>query len=315
MKVSRKIVSISVALALGIFLFLGLISSETSMRKGIVERQTTRRYWGRRIRLAPRRFPLCGYGRLKRKLRLGSSSSSPPSTFTEPSSGGDGDEVGLRIPKPRVAVIGGGVSGAVCAEKLFATGQVMMFIVADNDKNGQTDSNVLQKNAAAVVDWSSRPIHFDIGTQYISPKSDDFVKMVDRWSEEGWVQKWDGKVAAISSEQVEDNGGELAYNINNLSIKQGGAHRWIGVNGMSSIAEGLISKVKTHENLSRENSKLYTPITRIERVVTPRDNLNNNNKELWKLWVFDNIYKPSERGLLNLLLIMVNSRGRVAWRI
>jgi photolyase PhrII len=113
----------------------------------------------------------------------------------------------------RVAVIGAGVSGLICARTLCDHGlQVAVF-----DKGGRPGGRLSTRPADG---WT-----YDHGAQYFTVRDPRFRRYVDSWIEDGLVDEWTGRIVAF------ENGERRPVS--------GGTQRYVGVPEMNSIAAHL----------------------------------------------------------------------------
>jgi len=118
---------------------------------------------------------------------------------------------------PRVAVIGAGLSGLALARFLTEIG----FPV-----------KVFDKGRAPAGRMSTRQRDggtFDHGAQYFTARDPGFQRMVRTWEERGLVAEWRGRF------------GSLAHGT--VTPETEGPVRYVGVPGMSAVAQGVASKV------------------------------------------------------------------------
>jgi predicted NAD/FAD-dependent oxidoreductase len=122
---------------------------------------------------------------------------------------------------PRVAIVGGGVSGLVAGASLSAAGlDVSLFDTGENATGGRMSSRQVG------------PWEFDHSTQYftVSPGS-EFSRTVEEWEARGWVTRWpEGAVGVLS---VADS---------QFSPLSDGLPRYIGVDGFTALCEGLAAQ-------------------------------------------------------------------------
>ncbi|MGB7326681.1 MAG: FAD-dependent oxidoreductase [Rubripirellula sp.] len=117
---------------------------------------------------------------------------------------------------PKVAVVGAGISGLICARTLADHG---------------CDVSVFDKSRGVSGRMSTRRLEdavtFDHGAQYFTARDVRFKRYVESWVEDGVVQPWDGRIVAIEKCVVD-------------SDKSGG-DRYLAVPGMSSLGKHLAS--------------------------------------------------------------------------
>ena len=124
-------------------------------------------------------------------------------------------------------VIGSGISGATIANLLDKKYQVNLF-----DKSRGPGGRASFKRIRGKVG-------FDHGTQYISPKTEEFKKFVNKLIKKKILKKWNGKHIFLNLEKKE----------NKKHIKI------IGKNGNNDICKYLLKKVKCY--YQHEVKKIY----------------------------------------------------------
>lgn len=122
---------------------------------------------------------------------------------------------------PRIAVIGGGISGLICARTLADHG---------------CDVNVYEKSRGLGGRMSTRRVNetlsFDHGAQYFTARDDRFKRYVESWVDDGLVQPWNGRLVVV-------NKGVITAN-------KTGDERYVAVPGMSSLGKHLASDLSVH---------------------------------------------------------------------
>lgn len=116
--------------------------------------------------------------------------------------------------RPRVAVIGAGLSGLTCARTLQDHG---------------LDVRVFDKGRAPAGRMSTRETRngffFDHGCQYFKATDERFRRYVQSWEQQGLVAKWDAPIVRISNNEV-------------VPLKTGQT-RYVGLPGMSAVCRHL----------------------------------------------------------------------------
>ncbi|QDU41213.1 protoporphyrinogen oxidase [Maioricimonas rarisocia] len=114
----------------------------------------------------------------------------------------------------RVAVIGAGLSGLICARTL-----------ADLD----CEVTVFEKSRGVGGRMSTRrsesDLQFDHGAQYFTVRDERFRRHVDTWIEEGLVAPWEGRFVKLNRGYLEESNGETT--------------RFVGVPGMTAVCRHL----------------------------------------------------------------------------
>jgi renalase len=118
----------------------------------------------------------------------------------------------------RVAVIGAGLSGVVCAQALADKG----FEVVVVDKGRQPGGRLASRE---------REPGFDYGAQYFTVSDSQFRDVVAGWLEKGLVLPWNGRYAIAEQERVGED-----YSLSPSSPRK---QRYVGVPKMNAFALAL----------------------------------------------------------------------------
>ena len=114
---------------------------------------------------------------------------------------------------PRVAVIGAGISGLICARTLQDHG----YPVALYEKARGAGGRMSTRRAG-------EGLRFDHGAQYFTVRDPRFQRYVEAWKTQGIVQHWNGRITATGPERTG---------------RRGGPTRWAGVGGMNAVCRHL----------------------------------------------------------------------------
>ncbi|KAI4303006.1 hypothetical protein MLD38_038688 [Melastoma candidum] len=121
---------------------------------------------------------------------------------------------------PVVGIIGGGMSGLICAQELEKRGvRSTVFDTGMHGLGGRMATRMIEPERLV----------FDHAAQFFTVSDDRFAAMVKGWLDEGLVQDWSGAI------------GELRAGGHFLPIPST-PHRYIGVGGMRLLADSLLSK-------------------------------------------------------------------------
>ncbi|MBF7730543.1 NAD(P)/FAD-dependent oxidoreductase [Pseudomonas sp. N040] len=119
--------------------------------------------------------------------------------------------------KPRIAIIGTGLSGLSAASALHAAGhEVQLF-----DKSRGSGGRMSSKRS----DFGD----LDLGAQYFTARDPGFCRAVARWQEQGWVAPWTPRI--YQSRQ------------GRLSPSPDAQPRWVGTPRMSALTRGLLGEL------------------------------------------------------------------------
>ena len=125
-----------------------------------------------------------------------------------------------REPRPRVAVIGAGMSGLICARTLFSYGmQVAVF----EKSRGFGGRMATRRTAEGPT--------FDHGAQYFTVRDERFERCVRSWQQDGIVAHWGGKIGVLTN-------GDLEWQPKTTP-------RFVGVPGMNAVCRHLAADLKT----------------------------------------------------------------------
>lgn len=119
-------------------------------------------------------------------------------------------------PMPRVAVIGAGISGLMCARTLVDHGFDVRVYEKSRGVSGRMATRRVNDR------WS-----FDHGAQYFTARDERFRRNVQSWVHDGHVRCWDGRIVVLENGVVHAD--------------KAGQPRYVAVPGMSSIGKHLAS--------------------------------------------------------------------------
>ncbi|XP_074571391.1 uncharacterized protein LOC141827942 [Curcuma longa] len=123
---------------------------------------------------------------------------------------------------PVVAIIGGGVSGLVCALTLEERGiRSTVFDTGVHGLGGRMATRII----------SPKPLVFDHAAQFFTVSDSRFQKLVDGWLEKGLIQEWKGLLVELEA------GGHcvpVPYT----------TKRYVGTNGMRPLMDSIICQSK-----------------------------------------------------------------------
>lgn len=120
--------------------------------------------------------------------------------------------------RPRVAIVGAGISGLICAGMLKA----------------RTDVQVFEKSSRAGGRMSTRKteigLYFDHGAQYFTARDQLFQSYLDSWTQSGVASLWPGRICSLT------NG--------SMQWKEETTKRYVGVPGMNAICGEIANGVQ-----------------------------------------------------------------------
>jgi predicted NAD/FAD-dependent oxidoreductase len=119
----------------------------------------------------------------------------------------------MTAPRARVAIVGAGVSGSMCARQLAVNGFEVTVFDKGRGSGGRTATRRIDASA------------FDHGAQYFTSRDPKFRYFVDQWLEDGLVTEWSGPLALLRSGDAKPmpNG-----------------ERYVGMPGMNALTRDLL---------------------------------------------------------------------------
>jgi renalase len=118
---------------------------------------------------------------------------------------------------PRVAVIGAGLSGLICAERLIRQGWPVTVFDKGRGPGGRMATRRVED------------LRFDHGAQYFTARDRRFRDRVDAWVHDGVVALWNGRIVRLGA------GGTL---------EESPGERFVGIPGMNAPARILATVVE-----------------------------------------------------------------------
>ncbi|KAL3632226.1 hypothetical protein CASFOL_025210 [Castilleja foliolosa] len=123
--------------------------------------------------------------------------------------------------EPVVGIIGGGMSGLLCALYLEKRGiKSTVFDTGIHGLGGRMGTRTIDP----------QPLTFDHAAQFFTVTDPDFAEMVDLWSKSGLVRQWHGSVGELKAGGCFDPLPPLPP-------------RYVAVNGMRPLADSILSEV------------------------------------------------------------------------
>ncbi|KAI8462978.1 MAG: hypothetical protein J3K34DRAFT_527354 [Monoraphidium minutum] len=139
---------------------------------------------------------------------------------------------------PCVAVIGGGLSGLVCAQALARRGvRADVFDTGEHTVGGRLATRS-QGAGSLRAEWVPRGLEgaklaFDHAAQFFTATDPRFQALVDKWLAAGVVREWAGPVGTWRAGAAGAAGFE--------PLPEGGPRRYVAAGGMAALAEHLAS--------------------------------------------------------------------------
>ncbi|KAI3897840.1 hypothetical protein MKX03_012991 [Papaver bracteatum] len=121
---------------------------------------------------------------------------------------------------PVVAIIGGGMSGLICALNLEKRGiKSTVFDTGVHGLGGRMGTRIIDP----------QPLVFEHAAQFFTVSDSRFAELVDGWLDKGLVRQWDGTIGEL------EVGGQFTPSTSS-------APRYIGVKGMRPLADSILSE-------------------------------------------------------------------------
>eukprot|EP01024_Parvocaulis_polyphysoides_P055367 TRINITY_DN5661_c0_g1_i5.p1 TRINITY_DN5661_c0_g1~~TRINITY_DN5661_c0_g1_i5.p1 ORF type:complete len:388 (-),score=44.12 TRINITY_DN5661_c0_g1_i5:269-1432(-) len=127
------------------------------------------------------------------------------------------------------AIIGGGISGLACSQRLKQLGQnSVVFDTGKHTAGGRTSSRHIEINKETCI--------FDHSAQCFTVETDQFQTVVDGWLKAGIVRQWPSEVLGTLSQKA----GFVPRHVDDPPM-------YIGVKGMRSIVEHLVKGINVRQ--------------------------------------------------------------------
>ncbi len=137
---------------------------------------------------------------------------------------------------PRIAVVGAGLAGLMCARTLADQGLVVRVFERSRGLGGRCGTR------------RDGPWAFDHGAQYFTSRDPRLAASMDDWRARGVVARWEGTVI------IRERGGARS-----ASTEPSATDRWVAVPGMTSLVSGWAEPLRSAGQI-----ELETRITKIE---------------------------------------------------
>ena len=120
---------------------------------------------------------------------------------------------------PKVAIIGAGISGLVCARLLVEQGMEVTVFEKSRGVGGRMATRRTPEGC-----------HFDHGAQYFTVRDERFRRYVDSWLADGLVAPWEGRICVLQRGVVAEKSEPLA--------------RFVGIPGMNAVCKRLAADLR-----------------------------------------------------------------------
>ncbi|KAK7243956.1 hypothetical protein RIF29_38771 [Crotalaria pallida] len=146
----------------------------------------------------------------------------------------------MNTPFLKVAVVGSGISGAVCASTLARNGVSVTLFESARGPGGR-----MSQRREKTED--GKELHFDHGAPFFSVSKSEVLNLVQEWQSRGLVAEWKEKFGSFDYQTLKFNNME----------QEGLSKKYVGVPGMNSICKALC-------NESGVESKFGVSVGRVE---------------------------------------------------
>ena len=136
---------------------------------------------------------------------------------------------------PRVAIVGGGITGACAASTLLASsssGGVRVDLF-DQGRRGPGGRASHRRASCAIANGDKAALRFDHGAQFFRADTLRFQERVAEWIERGFVKEWDGTFTS----DVQDRGAGDERGFFGLPSRP---PFYVGADGMRSVINGVL---------------------------------------------------------------------------
>lgn len=121
--------------------------------------------------------------------------------------------------RPRIAIIGAGISGLTCARTLQDHGLRVKIFEKSRGVGGRTATRRAAEGR-----------RFDHGAQYFTVRDERFARHVRAWAQDGIVAEWRGRIVTLTNGDVE--------------TKRSSTPRYVGVPGMNALGKHLAEELE-----------------------------------------------------------------------
>jgi predicted NAD/FAD-dependent oxidoreductase len=122
----------------------------------------------------------------------------------------------------RIAVIGGGITGAVAASSLSSDYKVELFDQGRRGPGGRASHRT--------VTVPEGEVRFDHGCQFLRADDPRMQALVEDWCKQGWAAQWRGSFAAVGSDAPDFFG-----------LPSSSAPVYVGVGGMNQLPASILA--------------------------------------------------------------------------
>lgn len=135
--------------------------------------------------------------------------------------------------RKRVAIVGGGITGAVAAERLAMQFEVHLFDQGRRGPGGRASHRAVQDGVVLPDDppIPAGALEFDHGCQFFRADDPRMQQLVDNWMAKGWCAQWNGKFGALGSDVADFFG-----------LPSNSAPVFVGTGGMHTLPRSILAE-------------------------------------------------------------------------
>ena len=141
--------------------------------------------------------------------------------------------------RPRVAVVGGGITGAMAALALSEIADVHVFDQGRRGPGGRASHRAVEAESGAVVQddppIAAGALEFDHGCQFTRADDPRMKSLIQSWMAQGWVAEWNGRFGSVGG------GGGGKHPPDFFGLPSHGAPVYVGVGGMHTLPRRILS--------------------------------------------------------------------------
>ncbi|KAI3959841.1 hypothetical protein MKW92_020894 [Papaver armeniacum] len=140
-----------------------------------------------------------------------------------------------QIMAKRIAVIGCGISGSVCASTLSKNGMsVTMF------DQGRGPGGRMSQRREMTED--GKELMFDHGAPFFTITDNGFMDLVREWDQRGFVAEWKEKFGSFDFATAKFGEADSVFHLTHFFTEESTRKKYVGVPGMNSICKTLCNE-------------------------------------------------------------------------
>jgi predicted NAD/FAD-dependent oxidoreductase len=147
----------------------------------------------------------------------------------------------------RVAIVGGGITGAVAAAALAPHFSVSVFDQGRRGPGGRASHRSVRSTDQAVLPDDVPPpqgatdtYEFDHGCQFTRADDPAMQELVDGWVRNGWAERWAGQFGCITADGAADDNRDVEGDF--FGLPSSGSPVYVGVGGMHLLPRRILAQ-------------------------------------------------------------------------